>query len=187
MPRPATVPTTTTPMVTAARAHAPGTLAGLVGLACLVLPLAGCGSSPDAGSTPTARASASGSPTPAVEPHPTGSVARDCRRVMQALPATVDGLARGRVTPFTAQWGNPPTTLRCGVPRPAALTTSSECMEVNGVGWFSQQRGNVYTFTTIGRAGYLEVRVSPLTMPPSNALVDLTAAARQLPERQPCV
>lgn len=163
-------------------------LAIAAALAGMMLPLTACGTMSGAASPgSSARVMASTSPSPAVEPHPTGTLAATCRRVMADLPATVDGLARGRVSGFTAQWGNPPTTLRCGVAKPAALTSSSECMEVDGVGWFSQQHGDVYTFTTIGRDGYLEVQVSPLSMPPSNALVDLTAAARRLPLRQPCV
>lgn len=148
--------------------------------------LAACGSS-TAAPSPSASAAPTGTPAPAVEPHPTGAVAAGCRRVMANLPATVDGNPLGRRTEFTAQWGKPATTLRCGVPKPAALTPSSDCMGVNGVGWLTEHRGNVYTFTTIGRAGWLEVRVSPTIMPPSNALVDLTGAARQLPLKQACV
>jgi hypothetical protein len=76
--------------------------------------------------------------------------------------------------------------LRCGVVRPAGLTTTSELVEVNGVAWFLDERPSAYVFTATGRSAYLQVRV-PSSVDRTEAtapLVDLAAAVkRSLPLR----
>ena len=88
--------------------------------------------------------------------------------------------------------------LRCGVPRPAALRPTSVCFEVNDVGWLATSDGRALrgdrpvdgtvTFTTIGRAAYVEVRVPDDGERSSVApLTDLAAPIRAaIPERRPC-
>ncbi len=97
-----------------------------------------------------------------------------------------------------AAWGDPPTVLRCGVQRPAALVATSACFEVNGVGWLATQNGREVSgdepvtgtmmFTTIGRAAYVEVSVPDVQG--RSAADPLTALARPIqrtiPLEHPC-
>ncbi|AXE38600.1 DUF3515 domain-containing protein [Acidipropionibacterium virtanenii] len=126
----------------------------------------------------------SGAPVP--EPSPSGSAAVGCRAVMARLPGTVDGLSRTATGTFTASWGDPAVTLRCGVPRPAGLTSTSRCDEVDGVGWYSEEFTEIWRFTTIGRSGYVEVTVPAVHSPAADALVDLAAAVSAMPEVSAC-
>lgn len=136
--------------------------------------LAGCGAAPAA----------------VRQPSPAGSARAPCHAVVAGLPDRVDGQDRRPVTPrgeYTAAWGDPPIVLRCGVARPAAMRASSDCFEVNRVGWFARQRGDGYVFTTIGRAAYVQVTVPAAYEPASDALVDLATAVRRAPERAGCL
>lgn len=144
----------------------------VTGAALLGLVLAGC-SRPVAMTDPA--------PDPAVRTH--------CAAVMAALPDTVLDQHRRTVQPgeLSAAWGSPTITLRCGVPKPPGLGDASECFEVNGVGWFAEEAQGGYLFTTIGRAGYVEVGVPDRYAPEANALVDLATAAQELPLLRPCV
>ncbi|MFD2079770.1 Protein of unknown function [Actinopolymorpha cephalotaxi] len=133
-----------------------------------------------------------GEPTVRVEPpHPTGAAEAACRRLFAALPAQVLGESARVVQPASANaaaWGDPPILLRCGVHRPAKLRTSSDCLAIDHVGWFSERATRGYIFTTIGRDAYVELSVPSAYQPPSNALVDVAAAVRQaVPVRTPCV
>lgn len=83
-------------------------------------------------------------------------------------------------------WGEPAIVLRCGVPKPAALTATSRCDEVDGVGWFAEQVPGGYRFTTIGRSVYVEVSVPSDYAPEANALVDLAPAVSRTPVLTPC-
>ncbi|MGW0227528.1 DUF3515 domain-containing protein [Actinopolymorpha singaporensis] len=133
-----------------------------------------------------------GEPTVRVEqPHPTGAAASACRALTAALPTKVLGESARVVqpsSPNTAAWGDPPILLRCGVPRPAKLLASSECLVIDGVGWFSERATRGYIFTTVGRDAYVEMSVPSAYQPPSSALVDVAAAVRKaVPARTPCV
>ena len=96
---------------------------------------------------------------------------------MSNLPGTVLDGKRRKVTPgrLVAVWGNPPISLRCGVDKPPGLTAASDCLEVNGVGWYAEQAATGHLFTTIGRTAYIEVGVPSHYRPEANALVDLAA------------
>jgi hypothetical protein len=99
--------------------------------------------------------------------------------VHHALPEQVDGRDRRDTEPAsdrTAAWGNPALVLRCGVPRPAGLSPTSEVIEVNGVGWFLAERKAAYVFTTVGRRTYVEVRV-PASTPREQATAPLADLA----------
>ena len=88
---------------------------------------------------------------------------------------------------FSAAWGKPAIVLRCGVAAPPGLTPTSECLEVNGVGWYAEEATGGMIFTTIGRAAFVEVSVPTKYAPESGALVDLggTVAAHD-PVTTPC-
>lgn len=107
---------------------------------------------------------------------------------MAALPDTVLDQKRRRVaTENGAAWGRPAIILRCGVTKPVALTPASECLEVNGVGWFSESASGGAFFTTIGRPAYVELTVPRDYAPEVNALVDVAAAVTASdPVTTPC-
>lgn len=112
-----------------------------------------------------------------------------CAAMMADLPAHVLDQSRRTVTPgaLSAAWGKPAITLRCGVAKPAGLVPSSQCFEVNGVGWFAEEAKNGYFFTTIGRPAFVEVRVPATYAPEANALVDLAATvSAHDPVQSPC-
>ena len=115
-------------------------------------------------------------------PTPAGPAADACAALTTHLPGTVDGRDRRETEPPdgpVAAWGDPPVVLRCGVPRPASLTATSEVVVVDDVEWFLQP-GSAYVFTTVGRAANVEVRV-PASVQRAAAtapLVDLAPAVR---------
>jgi hypothetical protein len=123
------------------------------------------------------------------EPTPDEADRRTCTALVTALPDEVEGGLRRTAEPgvLTAAWGDPPITLRCGVAAPPGLTPSSECLEINGVGWFSEDVEGGVLFTTIGRAAFVEVAVPTGYTPAVNPLVDLAAAVEAHdPVEQPC-
>ena len=94
---------------------------------------------------------------------------------MAALPNTVLDQDRRVVRPgaLSAAWGRPAIVVRCGVAQPAALTSASECVEVNNVGWFDEPADGGRIYTTIGRSTFVEVSVPSDYAPELNALTDL--------------
>jgi hypothetical protein len=129
-----------------------------------------------------------------------GADARACRSLVEALPSKVADLSQVDVDPgkgFGAAWGDPAIELRCGVRRPAGLTSTAQCENANGVDWFipeSQQTGRNagrptdITMTTVGRAQYVEVRIPSDYWPPVNTMVDLAPALkRTIRQVKPCV
>ncbi len=124
-----------------------------------------------------------------VEPTPEGSVRAVCAAVLAALPDQVLDSTRRPTDPglLTAAWGDPALTLRCGVTAPPGLTPTSECLEVDGVGWFVEEAEGGQLFTTIGRVAFVEVGVPSQYAPEVNALLDLAAAVDAYdPVQQPC-
>ena len=123
------------------------------------------------------------------DPTPDPATAQVCGAVMGALPEEVLDQGRQTVEPgvLSAAWGRPAIVLRCGVPAPAALTPTSDCLEVNGVGWFAEEAQGGMIFTTIGRPAFVEVSVPARYAPESGALADLGAAvAAHDPVTKPC-
>jgi hypothetical protein len=136
------------------------------------------------------------------DPSPTDDVRAMCTDLIRSLPTTVaDDLDARSVEPSDAlagAWGDPAVVLRCGVQEPAALKPTSACFEVNGVGWLATQDGKevsgdapvdaTMTFTTIGRAAYVEVTVPPmddhLAVDPLPALA--MPIQQTIPLRHPC-
>lgn len=117
------------------------------------------------------------------------------------MPERVAGQPSRSVQPsdaLGAAWGDPAIVLRCGVPKPPALTASSSCFLADGVGWFATQDGHPddglqpvtgeLVFTTVGRTPYVELSVPPDYQPASDALVDLAPAVKATTSQQrPCV
>jgi hypothetical protein len=122
-------------------------------------------------------------------PTPDPAAAPVCDAVLADLPATVLGASRRDTTAggYTAAWGKPAITVRCGVPAPAELTPTSECLEVDGVGWFEQRQQDGSLFTTIGRTAYVELAVPAHYAPESGGLADLAPViSAHDPVRTPC-
>ncbi len=124
------------------------------------------------------------------DPEPGAPAASICTSLMAALPQRVLEQERRIVEPgvFTAAWGDPTITLRCGGDKPPTLNAGSACFEVNAVGWFAEEGQGGYLFTTVGRATYVEVGVPSVYAPEANALVDLADAIKNsVPLRKPCL
>ena len=113
---------------------------------------------------------------PEPDPDETGRAA--CAPLIAALPDRVLEAERRTADPgvLTAAWGDPPITLRCGVAAAPGLTPASECLEVNGVGWFAEDADGGTLYTTIGRQVFVELGVPEDYAPEASALVDVAAA-----------
>jgi len=124
-----------------------------------------------------------------------------CRALVDVLPDELDGQERRDIDPpdqLSAAWGAPAIVLRCGVAEPEALEPTSACFEVSGVGWLATQDGEpadlgavdvegAVTFTTIGRAAYVEVSVPDTYQPAAAALAELAEpVGTAVPEISPC-
>lgn len=95
-------------------------------------------------------------PDPAVD-EPTRQA---CTALVDDLPDDVIGNSRRETSgSLVAAWGDPPITLVCGIPRPAGMQPTSQCLEVEGVGWWPQDGTTGMVFTTLDRAAYVEVGV----------------------------
>jgi len=105
---------------------------------------------------------------------------------MADLPQTVAGATLNDHDTTVATWGDPHIVLRCGVDKPAGLHPTSPCDVVNDGGWFSEQIDDGWRFTTIGRAGNIEVTVPTSYAPQADALVDLSAAIKKMPQVRAC-
>ena len=109
---------------------------------------------------------------------PAPSAVEPCAALIKALPQTVHGLTKrptDPASPYTAAWGDPAITLRCGVPAPPELNPTSDTAEVDGVAWLPIELTHGYRFVTTGRVAYVEVDVPDAYAPEVNALVDLAA------------
>ena len=123
------------------------------------------------------------------DPTPDAGGVAVCAGVMGALPKEVLDQDRRKVEPgvLSAAWGKPPVVLRCGVTAPPTLTPTSECLEINGVGWFAEDATGGMIFTTIGRATYVEVSVPSQYPLGTGALVDVgEAVSAHDPVVTPC-
>lgn len=121
-------------------------------------------------------------------PRPPAAQARLCGALHGALPAKVDGLRRHATRPasdLTAAWGSPAIVLRCGVPRPPALTPggshydpTADAAEIDGVDWLPQRLsdGSVRCTTTMRRT-YVEVTIPRAYAGPNGDMGSLTDLA----------
>ena len=113
----------------------------------------------------------------------------DCRALLADTPRRVADQGAlevpGRVA---AAWGDPPIILRCGVEDPEALKPTSQCFDVNDVGWLAETTADGYLFTTIGRAFNVSVEVPKTYDPAADALADVASTVKKHdPEEQPCI
>lgn len=113
----------------------------------------------------------------------------DCIGMLGDLPPKVADQPRHRVAGNLAgAWGDPPIVLRCGVEKPDALKPTSECHDVNGVGWLAEKQPDGWLFTTIGRKHYISLEVPSEYEPAADALADVAdLVARHVPVVKPCV
>jgi hypothetical protein len=122
-----------------------------------------------------------------VRPPADGPAAQPCAALHRSLPEELDGRERRETSPasqLTTAWGDPAVVLRCGVDRPAALTATSEVLEVDGVEWFLEERPAAFVFTTVGRTPYVQVRV-PTATPRERAVAPLVDLAGPVEETLP--
>ena len=123
-----------------------------------------------------------------MRPPADGPAAQSGAALHRSLPEQLDGRERRETDPAsqrtTAAWGDPAVVLRCGVDRPAALTATSEVLEVDGVEWFLEERPTAFVFTTVGRTPYVQVRV-PAATPRERAVAPLVDLAGPVEETLP--
>jgi hypothetical protein len=123
-------------------------------------------------------------------PQLSGSPARLCAALDRALPSEVARMWSRDVSTqgVAAAWGAPPIVLRCGVTDAEGLGPASRCDVMNGVGWYSEDLGDGFRFTTIGRATPVELTVPDEYAPEADAAVDVASAIKQaIPLHNPCV
>jgi len=124
----------------------------------------------------------------AVEPPASPGAARKvCADLVADRPHVIDGREHRDTDPeseLTAAWGDPPLVLRCGVRRPPGLSATSEVVEVEGVDWFLVESAARYTFTTVGRAAFVELSV-PTEVERSEATAPLVDLAAVIEEHDP--
>lgn len=126
----------------------------------------------------------------AVVPAPSAGSA-DCARLLAALPGKLDGDApnalerRQLAAPApagAAGWGEPPVVLRCGLERPAELTTTSRLLDVSGVQFLEIISPGTSTWVAVDRSVYVVVALPPTSG--SGPLQQLaTVIANTLPRR----
>ena len=122
---------------------------------------------------------------PLTVPTPTGSSVSQCTALLAKLSGSVGGLARRELkasSPFAAGWGDPVTTMRCGVlalnPDP---TASQACLA--RVTWRVRQAGDVAEWVTENRATTVEVRVPLSNRAQENVMTDIGNAVHDaIPE-----
>lgn len=91
-----------------------------------------------------------------------------------------DQAQRDTTVPGTAAWGDPPITMRCGVERPAVYTPTSKLLDVNGIGWLSEQTDDGSRFTSVATSPMIEVSVPFAQEPASGPLTEIAAALTAL-------
>lgn len=110
-----------------------------------------------------------------------------CADVIVRLPQTVAKLEKRTTNAqATGAWGDPSgVELRCGI-EPSGPTTQ-DCVNVNGVDWIiDDSRAPLYRFEAYGRSPGLEVLVDSERASGTEAVVDLGAVAKELPQERQC-
>ncbi|MGB8021740.1 MAG: DUF3515 domain-containing protein [Candidatus Nanopelagicales bacterium] len=110
-----------------------------------------------------------------------------CARFVAALPEEMSTVGPRRpVRPesaATAAYGDPPVTVRCGVPVPAALTATSLLVTVDGIDWLPEELTGGWLMTTVGRAANVEIAVPSGLGPAPSVAADLAPTiAATLPQ-----
>ncbi len=114
------------------------------------------------------------------DPPPEPPAASACAAFIAALPAELTTVGGRRATtpssPHTAAYGDPPVAIRCGVPVPAALATTSLLVTVDGVDWFAEELTGGWLMTTVGRLSNVEITVPRAQEPAPSVAADLSVA-----------
>ncbi|MDQ1695580.1 MAG: hypothetical protein QOJ03_933 [Frankiaceae bacterium] len=116
-------------------------------------------------------------------PHPAGAVMASCARLVNYLPAVLDG-EHARVvsprSPLVHAWGSPPVVMRCGVPQPGSFDPASpQTATVNGVTWFQEVGADTVTWTAIRHDADVELIVPTSYEAQGGFLVELSRALKQ--------
>ncbi len=113
------------------------------------------------------------------EPVPDEATSAACATFTAALPEVLPTAGERRATspdsPLTAAYGDPPVAVRCGVPRPTALTPTSLLVTVDGIDWLPEQLTGGWLLTTVGRAAHVELTVPADRGPAPSIAADLSA------------
>lgn len=143
------------------------------------------------GSSPSGSPSSSPSALPPLTPSAPPSnptTVGPCTKVLAALPESLAGLPGRVVRPkpdsvFVVAWGEPAVVLKCGMPRPTALTPGSSAQlfsanGANGVFWLPVRGSTDTVWTTVDRAVYVQVTVpNSYKQPPLAPLGDAIGKA----------
>lgn len=116
-------------------------------------------------------------------PAPAGSVTEACARLVNYLPARLDGHGSRVVSPrspLVHAWGSPPIVMRCGVPRPPGFSRSSPlATTVDGVLWFQRPGPNLVRWTAVRREANVELAVPTSYDAQGGFLVELSSPIKQ--------
>lgn len=109
-----------------------------------------------------------------------GTTAAVCESLRDASPESVAGQPRRHVSSdgVALAWGRPAIVLRCGTTDAVGLGPTSTCHVVDGVGWYAEDLGAAYRFTTIDREVPVEVTVPAAYAPEGGPLLDLAAPVK---------
>jgi hypothetical protein len=121
-------------------------------------------------------------PAVAVTAVPTASTAA-CERFAAKLPEDLgDSLPRrdtAPADPHVAAYGDPPVVVRCGAPPTTKYRQGDQLIDVNGVDWFPEERGDAVVWS-LPRA-FVNVEVTIPRAWPGDRLAHLTTAVQALP------
>ncbi|MGI5480416.1 DUF3515 domain-containing protein [Streptomyces lavendofoliae] len=117
-------------------------------------------------------------------PSPPSEEAALCGALHEELPETVSGLGRSDPEPrsdLTAGWGDGAIVLRCGVPRPPAMSDEESLgAEIGGVDWLTELReGDGPRFTSTYRKAYVEVSLDERFAHDATPLMDIAPAVKK--------
>ncbi|WP_336322706.1 DUF3515 domain-containing protein [Streptomyces lavendofoliae] len=117
-------------------------------------------------------------------PSPPSEEAALCDALHKELPETVSGLGRSDPEPrsdLTAGWGDGAIVLRCGVPRPPAMSDEESLgAEIGGVDWLTELReGDGPRFTSTYRKTYVEVSLDERFAHDATPLMDIAPAVKK--------
>lgn len=127
---------------------------------------------------------ACGARTVAIEDYPIASdVQVTCEKLVADLPGEVATQGRRVVEPtpahiekYSAAWGSPVISLRCGDTVPQGFVPESGVIEVNGITWSPQQLTHGYRFYSQGLTIPLSFTVPAEYSPETDALTDIAVA-----------
>jgi Protein of unknown function (DUF3515) len=112
-------------------------------------------------------------------PDPSDAQLAACERFTRALPDSLSTVGERRAaspdSPLTAAYGDPPVSVRCGVPTPAALRADSQLVTVDGVDWFPEELTGGWLMTTTERVADVEITVPTEDGPAPSVAADLAA------------